>query len=219
MSNAGDSCFHCGLDVPPQSDFRLSIDGQSRDFCCPGCLAVASAIIDGGLEHFYQFRTENSVRPNETNADFAAFDLPEVQQDFVVEIGASSKQAQLLLEGISCAACVWLIEHHLGKLPGVETVRVNATTHRCLIQWQTEQLSLSDIMSSLEHIGYHPIPATEDRQQQLRERENRTALMRLAVAGFGMMQVGMGAVAKAPPSSKCQWLDSVNDRYPSAIAA
>ncbi|MGH1373866.1 MAG: heavy metal translocating P-type ATPase [Cellvibrionaceae bacterium] len=195
MTDSLKACYHCGLDVPERSDYCLRIDDQPRDFCCPGCLAVASAIIDGGLEHFYQFRTENSVRPNEAAADFAVFDLPDVQQDFVFPVSDNSSQAQLLLEGISCAACVWLIEHHLSKLDGVESVRVNATTHRCLIQWQRDSVALSELMAALSHIGYHPIPATQDRQQQLREKENRSALMRLAVAGFGMMQVGMVAVA------------------------
>tara|TARA_B100000446_G_scaffold61006_3_gene57453 strand:+ start:6398 stop:8839 length:2442 start_codon:yes stop_codon:yes gene_type:complete len=195
VSAALTSCFHCGLDVPARSDYRLSIDGSDRSFCCPGCQAVAGAIVDGGLEHFYQFRTENSIRPDEKTADFAVFDLLDIQQDFVYPSGDTRLQAQLLLEGISCAACVWLIEHHLGKIPGVVSVRVNATTHRCLIEWQTDEIKLSELMAALSHIGYQPIPATEDRQQQLREKENRTALMRLAVAGFGMMQVGMVAVA------------------------
>lgn len=195
MTDPLTACYHCGLDVPERSDYSLVVDDKPRDFCCPGCQAVASAIIDGGLEHFYQFRTENSVRPNEAAADFAVFDLPDVQHDFVFPIEDNSLQAQLLLEGISCAACVWLIEHHLSKIAGVESVRVNATTHRCLIQWQRDAVALSDLMAALSHVGYHPIPATQDRQQQLREKENRSALMRLAVAGFGMMQVGMVAVA------------------------
>lgn len=166
-----------------------------RQFCCPGCQAVASAIIDGGLEGFYQFRTENSARPSDSVTDFSVFDLADVQADFVHELQAPFAQAQLLLEGISCAACVWLIEHHLSKLDGVESVRVNATTHRCLVDWDQSKVSLSCIMAALVHIGYQPLPATGNQQQQLRERENRTALMRLAVAGFGMMQVGMVAVA------------------------
>lgn len=193
-------CFHCGLDVPPHTHLSLEIDGQPRRFCCLGCQAVASAIVDGGLENFYRYRTDNNPRPNEHSVNFAVYDLPEVQEEFVYVLGNNAdsghlKQAQLLLEGISCAACVWLIEHHLGKLTGVDSVRVNATTHRCLVSWDSEQLKLSDIMSELAHIGYQPIPATEDQHQQLREKENRTALMRLAIAGFGMMQVGMVAVA------------------------
>ncbi|GAB3095447.1 cadmium-translocating P-type ATPase [Aestuariicella hydrocarbonica] len=210
MTAAASGCFHCGLNVPSHSHFSLEIDGKARAFCCPGCQAVASAIVSGGLENFYRFRTENNPRPNEQTANFAIYDLPEVQAEFVHSLETPSattsaktsdnespalKQAQLLLEGISCAACVWLIEHHLAQLAGVERVRVNATTHRCLVNWNADVIRLSEIMAALSHIGYPPVPATEDQQQQLREKENRTALMRLAVAGFGMMQVGMVAVA------------------------
>ncbi len=188
-------CFHCGLDVPANSHFSLTIDGQERAFCCPGCQAVATAIVAGGLEGFYRFRTENSSRPTAESIDFSAYDLPAVQADFVHRDSDTESTAQLLLEGITCAACVWLIEHHLGSLDGIESVRVNASTHRCLVRWNPQHLKLSDILSSLHHIGYPPIPATEGQQQKLREKENRTALMRLGIAGIGMMQVGMVAVA------------------------
>ncbi|NIB41951.1 cadmium-translocating P-type ATPase [Pseudomaricurvus alkylphenolicus] len=197
MTTASD-CFHCGLQVPPYSDFRLAIDGQQRDFCCPGCQAVAAAIVDGGLEQFYRFRTASATKPEERAVSakrFEVYNLAEVQLEFVHALGEDRLQASLLLEGITCAACVWLIEHHLGKLAGVMSVRVNATTHRCLVDWQPSQIDLSDVMVALESIGYHPIPATEDRQQAMRQTESRRALMRLAVAGFGMMQVMMVAVA------------------------
>lgn len=192
-------CFHCGLEVPPHTDFALTIDRQPRRFCCVGCQAVAAAIVDGGLENFYRFRSENSSRPQDKAASFAVYDLPEVQTEFVYPLddgdgGEAQNETQLLLEGITCAACVWLIERHLEQLPGVASVRVNATTHRCLVRWLPGQVKLSDIMGSLAHIGYQPIPASEDQQQLHREKENRTALMRLGVAGFGMMQVGMAAV-------------------------
>lgn len=201
--SAVQACFHCGLEVPPHSDFTLAIDQQPRRFCCVGCQAVASAIVDGGLENFYRFRSENSNRPEESSSSFAVYDLPEVQAEFVYPLspqelksadGEAQNETQLLLESISCAACVWLIERHLQQLPGVESVRVNATTHRCLVRWLPGQVKLSEIMVSLSRIGYQPIPATKDQQQLLREKENRNALMRLGVAGFGMMQVGMAAV-------------------------
>lgn len=200
--SAVQECFHCGLEVPPHTDFTLTIDGQPRRFCCVGCQAVASAIVDGGLENFYRFRSENNNRPQDKAASFAVYDLPEVQSEFVYpfiepgkeQTGTPLNDTQLLLEGISCAACVWLIERHLEQVPGIESVRVNASTHRCLVRWQPEQVKLSEIMASLSQVGYQPIPATKDQQQLHREKENRTALMRMGVAGFGMMQVGMAAV-------------------------
>lgn len=188
-------CFHCGLNVPAGTCFQASIDGQMAEFCCPGCEAVAMAIVDGGLEHYYQYRTANNLKPASEPQRFDVFDNPVVQEDFVDLLDNGRRQAHLLIEGISCAACVWLLEKHLQRLAGVETVQVNASTHRAHIIWQADSLGLSVIMAAINEIGYQPLPATQNQQQQLRQRESRLALMRLAVAGFGMMQVGMAAVA------------------------
>lgn len=189
------SCYHCGLPVPEGADFQLTIDGQNQSFCCPGCQAVASAIHEGGLGKFYQYRTQTNQKPDSDASDFAVYDLESVQQDFVFSQSDRILEAQLLVEGITCAACVWLIEHHIGNLAGVSKVSVNATTHRCSVQWNPEQIPLSQIMAGMSAIGYNPQPATENRAQSLRDKENRIALLRLGVAGIGMMQVGMFAVA------------------------
>lgn len=194
---AASDCYHCGLPVPAGAHYPVTIDGQARAMCCPGCQAVASAIVDGGLENFYRFRADRNTRPEvqEHQERWKVFDLPDVQADFVIVTDEGLQQAQLLLEDITCAACVWLIEHHLQKNPAVKSVKVNATSHRCLITWDAQQLPLSQLMQSLASIGYNPQPASDDKQQELRKRESRQALMRLGVAGFGMMQVGMVAIA------------------------
>ncbi len=189
------ACYHCGLPVPPGADFQLSVQGCEQLFCCPGCQAVASAIIDGGLSGFYRYRTQLNERPAPAARDYSVYDSPQVQRDFVTAVDGDCNRAQLLLEGISCAACVWLIEHHLGKLDGVERVTVNANTRRCSLQWRPAQQSLSGLMAALEAIGYRPVPATDQSRQALLQRESRQALMRLGVAGIGMMQVGMVAIA------------------------
>ncbi len=188
------SCFHCGLNVPAGSDFSSQLDGEWRQFCCPGCQAVAGAIHAGGLSHFYQFRDARSAKPSDHKIDFSIYDVTDVQAELVDALDDGQFQIQLLLGGISCAACVWLIEQRLSKIEGVLSIRVNATTHRALIRWQPEQVRLSQLMRAIADIGYDPVPGTDMQQQRLREKESRTALMRLAVAGFGMMQVGMVAV-------------------------
>lgn len=176
--------------------------------CCPGCQAVAMAIVDGGLDNFYQFRTSTSERPASVDADqnrWAIYDLHEVQAEFVIPFDGSIKQANLLLEGISCAACSWLIETHLKQNPAVKSVTVNLGTHRCAVVWDSEQ-PLSQIFQSLASIGYLPRPATDDQQQQLIKKENRIALFRIGVAGFGTMQVMMVAVGMYTGATDF-WLD------------
>ncbi|HBD11492.1 MAG TPA: ATPase, partial [Porticoccaceae bacterium] len=103
------NCFHCGL---PARDTRYSvvIDGEPRPMCCPGCQAVASAIVAGDLQQFYRYRARDSERPEESDATaFAAFDLPEVQADIVRGQADGSAAVDLAITGMTCAACAWLI--------------------------------------------------------------------------------------------------------------
>jgi Cu2+-exporting ATPase len=187
------NCYHCGLNVPENAHFPVTIDGQSRSMCCPGCQAVAMAIVDGGLENFYQFRTQTNRKADLSSTDFSIYDLPEVQSSFVIPFTAETRQASLLLEGLSCAACSWLIETHLKKNPAVKSVSVNVTTHRTTLVWQSDY-PLSVLLKSLAGIGYQARPATDEQQQELIKKENRLALFRIGVAGFGSMQAMMVAV-------------------------
>jgi len=198
MSKPQDSCYHCGLPVPEGSHYQLEILGQKRNMCCPGCKAVAQAIVDGGLSDFYKHRTENSATAKTTVPELldelALYDRPELQRSFVISDEANIKQAALILEGIVCAACVWLNERHVGSLPGVLEFSVNYATHRALLRWDDSQIHLSDILREIAAIGYIAHPFDSGRQEQLYKKERAMALRRLAVAGFGAMQVMMLAV-------------------------
>jgi len=188
------SCYHCGLPVPAGAEFPVTIQGEARAMCCPGCQAVASAIVAGGLENFYRYRTENNVRPEPTNEQWSIYDLPEVQAEFVLELEPGLSRASLLLEGITCAACSWLIEQRMARFAAVKSLTVDVSSHRCYLSWNPNEQPLSELMAALAAIGYRPRPATDAEQRQAAQRDNRLALMRLGVAGFGMMQAGMVSV-------------------------
>ncbi|WP_317930750.1 heavy metal translocating P-type ATPase [Halioxenophilus sp. WMMB6] len=192
------ACYHCGLPVAGNSHYRTQLAGAEREFCCPGCQAIAETIHSAGLDSFYDFRTQANQRPDleSLRKNYQVYDLAPLQQEFVVapEAGTDLRQAQLLVEGLTCAACVWLIERHLLAVPGITLARVNASTGRLHLAWHDDEIKLSQIMAAVAAIGYQLSPATEDQQQALAQRERRQALMRIGVAGFGMMQVGMVAV-------------------------
>jgi len=195
-----ESCYHCGLPVPENTHFTVDIKGESRAMCCPGCQAVATAICDGGLSRFYQYRAANANRPDLSHqAALEAYDLPEVQADYVEQRvsdlnGKAVQRIQLLVGGITCAACAWLIEKHLEKLSGIISVKVNVTSHRAMVDWDIQQLKLSELLGAFFAIGYDVQPASDEAARLLRKKENRRFIQRLGVAGFGMMQAGMIAV-------------------------
>jgi len=190
-------CFHCGDPIPPGERRSVVIDGASKPVCCAGCEAVALLISGAGLENFYRYRTGPSARPEDPQDgpdEWDAFDRPKLQQNFVRDVGEGRHEAALLIENLSCAACSWLIEHSLRRLPGVSEVQVNPASGRALVRFAPEQVTVSTLMRTLARLGYRPHPVGAGEAQSAAQRERRLALKRLVVAGFGMMQVMMFAV-------------------------
>ncbi|MCL7462576.1 heavy metal translocating P-type ATPase [Pseudomonas sp. NW5] len=194
-------CYHCGLPVPEGSTFQAVVLGESRAMCCPGCQVVAEAIVAGGLESYYRHRSETAANPEALpqvlSDELALYDRPDVQQQLVEQHGETQETA-LLIEGISCAACGWLIEHHLRKLPGVVRAQLNLSNHRLQVEWQGSQLPLSQLLAELRRIGYAAHPYQPDAAAERMHQENRRTMRQLGVAGLLWMQVMMASMATWP---------------------
>ncbi|MGH8380865.1 heavy metal translocating P-type ATPase [Pseudomonas sp.] len=194
-------CYHCALPVPAGSHFTAVVLGQARLFCCPGCQAVAEAIVAGNLESYYQHRSEASANPDalpqQLVDELALYDRADVQKPFVRHSGELA-ETTLLIEGISCAACGWLIEKHLRNLPAVAEARLNLSNHRLQVNWADSQLPLSKLLAELRHIGYAAHPYQADRAAEQLANENRIALRQLGVAGLLWFQAMMATMATWP---------------------
>lgn len=197
-------CFHCGEIALEGNRWCLEIDGQTQTMCCPACKAVAETIIDSGLKDYYRHRTAlPEISPqqkrnanNDVREELKLYDEPAIQQSFVQRFDNELPEAEavLVISGISCAACAWLIEHRLSQLKHVISVNLNLTTHRLMVRWLDDEIKLSQILEEIHQLGYqaHPFSATQAEQQRIQE--SKTAFRRLVVAGFATMQVMMLAV-------------------------
>jgi len=187
-------CFHCGLDVDPQFNYHNNVLGKQQVFCCPGCCAVADAIVKNGLEDYYHYRSEFAEKASENEDDLLQtlkiFDDDSILQEFV-ESQDDSSEIQLTISGINCAACGWLIEKQLAKLSGVIRVGVNVSARRASVTWNNKKLKLSQILSHIEKIGYHGKPFQPDQHEATFRQENKAFLKRLGLAGLMTMQVMM----------------------------
>ncbi|MBE8167957.1 MAG: heavy metal translocating P-type ATPase [Shewanella sp.] len=192
------SCFHCSEPVMSGQIFTTVINGHSEQMCCAGCQAVAQAIMDAGLKSYYKFRTEPGTKqsaliPEELNS-FSAYDLSEVQQEFVHSRN-DIQSISLSIDGITCSACAWLIEHKVKQLSGVVKVLVNSTTQRAIVEWVDSKVKLSEILNVISRIGYIAAPFQIDQQEENADKKSRQFLLRLGLAGFATMQVMMFALA------------------------
>ena len=193
-----ENCYHCGLPVPGGTEWSVLIDGQPRAMCCIGCQAVAQAIIDNGLSDYYRKRDALPDGPREALPaildELTLYDHADFQKSFVRELGEGEREASLIIEGITCAACIWLNEQQVARLPGVTGMQINFATRRARVRWDERRIKLSEILAAIAAIGYRAYPYDAARTEELARKERRSALWRLFVAGFGMMQVMMYAV-------------------------
>lgn len=204
-----DTCFHCGLPLSksllPASankqvqnrQYVTEISGVQRAMCCFGCLCAAQAIVDAGLDAFYSNRSAFSESPASLPAidaeDLSYYDSQSFATKYI-ESSAEHQAVTLMVIGISCTACAWLIEKTLRQLSGVTLVNTNAVSHRLSLEWQPELISLSDIVKALQALGYRVAPYAPDEYEELLKQQSKASLKRLGVAGLGSMQVMMFAV-------------------------
>ncbi len=191
-------CFHCHNPVPPDIDIKIEVNGETRPVCCHGCQAVARLVLDGGLEQFYQFRDGELEQPDDISGEeeekLAVFDRPEVLQRLSSRIDQDKQRIQLSIEGITCAACVWLLEQYVRKLSGIDEFWVNLTTHRAELVWNPEQVPLSRILKAIKSIGFTAYPFSASQEEKQLQDQQKKMLIRLGIAGIGMMQNMMLAV-------------------------
>lgn len=194
MQYSCEQCYHCGQPNQPGLPFTADVLGQQRHFCCPGCQAVAQAIVDNGLEDYYQFRTQNaeqaSLPDDALLSRLRMYDDPQLQEDFVTH-NEKAHEIQLTIEGITCAACGWLIEKQLSRLEGIRQVSVNIAQRRAWIKWDNQQVSLSAIIQRLRKIGYTGFPFQPDDHEASYAAEQKRFIKKLGLAGLMTMQVMM----------------------------
>ncbi|GIK84750.1 MAG: copper-translocating P-type ATPase [Betaproteobacteria bacterium] len=194
-ASPGAACFHCGLPNPPGRRHEASVGGAMRAFCCAGCLAVAQTIHAAGLEGFYAARTAALAPPAEgADDEWTRHDEAARAAGLVREGPEGRCEAALLLEGLTCGACVWLIESWLARQPGVESARVNFATRRARVVWRADATRLADVLRAVAAVGYRAHPYDPAKREALAGRERRALLLRMAVALLMMMQVMMLAV-------------------------
>lgn len=188
VSAASPACSHCGLPVPA----GLVEPGAAEQFCCHGCRTAYEVIRGCGLDRYYALRERTGAEgapARGTGQRYGEFDDPVFQRLYCREVevagegGAKCLATELRLEGVHCAACVWLVER-LGRVaPGVIESRLDMRRALVRIVWDPGVTSLSRIARALDALGYPPHPARDASAREIRRAEDRRQLIRLAVAG------------------------------------
>ncbi len=178
-------CAHCGLPIPTAELVTEVAADQEFRFCCRGCRGAWLIIRGAGLERFYT-RTDLQHGPiRETHP-------PQFDATYLLNFVSTSPagaEISLIIDGIRCASCIWLIERYMQQLPGVLAARVNFATHRLLLRFDADLAEIADLCRILSRLGYLPRPYSQDELRSSMENERRSLLLRFGTAVFLSMQL------------------------------
>ena len=187
------ACSHCHLEF---NEHVMIVDGEHY-FCCKGCQGVFHLLQDQGLDNFYdKVGSTKLAPPTEQYEDSENFNAPAFYDKFVTVNKDGFSEVSLIIEGIHCAACVWLNEKALHKMDGVISADINYTNNKAKIVWADNILKLSSIIDMIRAIGYNAFPYDATLQEVRANKERQDYYLRMAVAIFATMNVMWIAVAQ-----------------------
>jgi Cu2+-exporting ATPase len=174
------ACAHCGAALAP---------GQGR-FCCTGCEAAYGLVRGLGLDAFYRRRetADGALRPEAAPPAFDTLPLIHEEADGV-------KSLDLMISGLTCGACVWLVEQALAAEPDVMKARVSFSTRRLDLRWRGAAARGNELMALLSRLGFRLAPYTPACLRATEDAEGRALIRALGIAAFGAMNVMLVSIA------------------------
>lgn len=64
------------------------------------------------------------------------------------------REVNLQVGGMHCASCVANVEKSVSKIPGVSSVSVNLVTSRAVVEYNSEQTDIPELIQAVEKVGY-----------------------------------------------------------------
>ena len=180
---AGVKCTHCGLAVPR----GLIEPTREEQFCCNACGTAYEAIRACGLGAYYEMRDrlDADARPaRSTGNRYEAFDAEAFWRVHVRESSETGlASCELYLDGVHCAACVWLVERLPQIAKGVVESRLDLGRALVRLTWDPAQIKLSALARAIDSLGYRPHPPSKSSQRSARRDSDRRMLIRIGIAG------------------------------------
>jgi Cu2+-exporting ATPase len=137
-----------------------------------------------GLDAFYCRReiADGSLRPAVAapSEDFAAH---------AQVLGDGECCLELMVAGLTCGACVWLIEQSLAAEPDVLAARLSLSTRRLAVTWRGESGRANDYASLLAQLGFRAVPWSGACLREADDAEGRELVRSLGIATFGAINV------------------------------
>ena len=187
-------CNHCHLSF----DEKIMIKENDLNFCCGGCQSVYHILKSENLDSFYEKLGNKTIKAplQVSNDDLSKFDSENFLNSYTTITKDGFVQIDLILEGIHCAACVWLNEKVLYDTKGVIEANINFTTNKARVVFNSDILKLSDIIKKIRSVGYNAYAYDSSIADKEASKAKQDYFVRMMVAVVCTMNIMMLSVAK-----------------------
>lgn len=179
------TCFHCGN--PIDSELIIgTLKGEEREFCCEGCKVVATIIHETGNEYFYSIKGNQKTERVDIETDRSSENLDSdyIKNKYFQKIDNNNYQVYIKVTNIHCSACIWLNERALLSLPGVKKAELNFASGRARVEFNPEEVKLSEIFEMIRSIGYKPVLYLPGEKNARKDNNLKSLFFKMALAGF-----------------------------------
>jgi len=179
------SCHHCGISFRWNPLETVSEEGARQLFCCRGCLGAFRMICSAGLVKFYQ-RSDRSM-PTVTAEGAARFSDEELARHMTPD--GRFCRLDILVGGISCPSCIWLLERMIARVAGVAQVSISYAGGIASVTYDPLLTPPSDILASISSLGFTPRPYSPALSELAARSQRSDLLLRFGTALFLTMQL------------------------------
>jgi P-type Cu+ transporter len=191
-SHVGAACAHCGT-LCRGEDFAL----DDKSFCCHGCRTVFEILSENGLTDFYKLSATAGVRITAANTTdrYKFLDEPAVRGKLVDFSDSKLTRVTFHIPSVHCIACVWLLENLFRLKPGIGQTQVNFPRKEIALSYETERITLSEIVALLASLGYEPELKLAALDSKPKSKIARRLWIQLALAGFAFGNIMLFSIS------------------------
>ncbi|MET3027876.1 heavy metal translocating P-type ATPase metal-binding domain-containing protein [Flavobacterium sp. UW10123] len=173
------SCFHCGLTIEQNEE----IDFDDKKFCCTGCKTVYEIFSINDLTSYYDFEKSPGATPQDIKGKYDFLENEAILAKILEFQEGNTSIVSLNIPHIHCSSCIWILENLNRLQPGISTSQVNFHEKKVRITFNSDAVSLKEIVYLLSSIGYEPYISLEN-YGSAKAKVDRSLTYKLGVAFF-----------------------------------
>lgn len=176
---SGQSCFHCGLTIEKNEE----IDFDEKKFCCAGCKTVYEIFSSNNLTSYYDFEKSPGATPQDIAGKYDFLENDSILSKILEFHEGNTAIVSLNIPHIHCSSCIWILENLNRLQAGISTSQVNFHEKKVRITFNSDIVSLKEIVYLLSSIGYEPYISLEN-YGAAKAKVDRSLTYKLGVAFF-----------------------------------